>query len=294
MKKTKSFLLALLFFSSLILFPAGGEVRAAALQITADNDGLTLRYDIKRWGSDDVTLAPGDPEQQLVVKNIAGRFVELWLQVESVDTSQPIPVVNASIKMVFLGNPTQYPIAIPFGDYGLETNFFRRTRLQTLDAPIALSLALGPLKTDYDITLNFGPLFNLNYEGSSTLRNNVIHEHIILTGNSMEENGSIDLTILPVKTIPVTFFIYSGGVYDENNTLVQPFTGVLPFPNGTYQLWVNPGFDISSLASPQACCLAELLTCQDIPAAICLSSGGIPQGAETSCAEVDCSDNSAD
>jgi hypothetical protein len=235
-----------------------------------------------------VTIAPGDPEKQLILKKIAGRFVQLWIHVDSIDTSKLVPVVNAVIKTVVNDSPASYPIVIPFGDYTIEANFFKRTRLKTLNAPIAISLVLGSLKTDYDIILNLSAQFNKTYKGSSTLPSNVIQEIIPLTVTGNDLGSSIALTILPVKTIPLTFFIYSGGVYDVNNVLVQPFSGVLPFPNGTYQLSLNPGFDFS----PQACCLAK--ACGEVPITICTSAGGIPQGAGTTCAAVDCSDNSTD
>ena len=288
MKKTKNRLLTTIFFSSLLLFLSTGEVYAVSIHINAGNTGLELEYNLKRWGKDDVTIAPGDPEKQLILKRMARLFVQLWIHVDSIDTSKLVPVVNAVIKTIIMGNQKTYPIAIPFGDYGIEANFFKRTQLITHNTPIEISLELGILKTDYDIILNLGTQFNKTYKGSSTVRNNVIQEIIPLTVTGNDLGSSIALTILPVKTIPLTFFIYSGGVYDGNNVLVQPFSGVLPFPNGTYKLWLNPGFDFS----PQACCLAN--ACGEVPITICTSAGGIPQGAGTTCAAVDCSDNSTD
>ena len=294
MEKTKNRHLVTIFFCSLFLFLSAGEVHALLFHINAGNAGLKLHYNLKRWGSDNVTIAPGDPETQLTIKKIAGRLVQVWVKVDSIDTSTPVPVVNAVIKTFITGTTNTFPVAVPFGDYGIETNFFKRTRLKARNAPIEISLDFGILSTDYDITLNLGPTFNNHYKNSATLSNNVIHEKIPLPGDNMTANGSIlDLTIIPVKTIPLTFFIYSGSVYDDNNTLVQSLSGMIPFPNGTYQLWMSPGFDIPDYFGPQACCLAETSTCNDITATMCVSAGGIPQGLATTCATVTCSsDNS--
>ncbi len=295
MEKIKNRHLLTIFVCSLFLFLSAGEVHAVLIHINAGNAGLKLQYNLKRWGSEDVTLAPGDPETQLTLRRIAGRLVQLWIQVDSIDASTPIPVVNAVIKTVIMGNSNTYPITLPFGDYGIEANFFKRTRLTAHNTPIEISLEFGLLSTDYDITLNLGSAFNHTYKGSATLRNNVIHEQIPLIGDNMTAHGSIDLTIIPVKTIPLTFFIYSGGVYDDNNTLVQPLSGVIPLPNGTYQLWLDPGFDIPDLFGPQACCMTETMTCKDnMTAAMCTSAGGFAQGMGTTCSTVTCSsDNSS-
>ena len=76
----------------------------------------------------------------------------------------------------------------------------------------------------------------------------------------------------------------------QNGSLMQPLSGVIPVPNGSYHLWLNPGFDITSIFSPQmqACCVAASQTCEDVPAIMCEQFGGIPQGAGSTCATVNC------
>jgi|GEM_PF-6054403 len=262
MKKSKAHLLLAMLFSSLLFLLSAEEARALSIHVNASNAGLKLHYDFKRLGSDNITIAPGDSEKQLLLKGIVGDFVQLWIRVDSVDADKPVPVVNTVIITSVMGevSSNEFPLALPFGDYGLEADLFKRIMWKTNNAPIEISLLCTPLRTKYDITLNLGQQSNNTYKGSATLLNkNVIHEKIPLNGNNMTANRSIDLTIIPVKTIPVTFFMYSWDVYDDNNSLIQSFSGVIPLPNGIYLLWLNPGFDINNIFIPQtqACCAGE-------------------------------------
>jgi len=280
-----------MLFSSILFFLSVSCVFALSIEFNAGNAGLALKYDLKRLGSDEVTLAPGSPEQELSLEGIAGQLVRLRIRVDSVAADSPIPVVNTVIKAFVTGmSPYEFPLPLPFGDYGIEAGLFNRTAFQDRNAPLEISLLCALLKTDYDITLDLGKLFNETWQGSATLNNNVIKEEIVLSGDNAPLKGRVDLTIIPVKTIPLTFFVFSADIYDENNSLLQPLSGVIPIPNGSYHLWLNPGFDLTSIFSPQtqACCVTEAQTCEDTPLILCQQAGGVPQGTGTICATVDC------
>jgi hypothetical protein len=291
MKQLKVHVIMTLFFSSILFFLSASYVFALSIEFTANNAGLTLKYDLKRLGSDEVTLAPGSPEQELSLTGIAGQLVRLRIRVDSVAADSPIPVVNTFIKAFVTGMPSyEFPLPLPFGDYGIEAGLFSRTAFQDRNAPLEISLLCALLKTDYDITLNLDQLFNETWQGSATLNNNVIKEEIALSGDTAPVKGRVDLTIIPVKTIPLTFFVFSADVYDGNNSLIQPISGVIPIPNGSYHLWLNPGFDFTNIFSlqAQACCVAEAQTCEDALSILCQQAGGVPQGTGTTCATVDC------
>lgn len=292
MRKPKAYLLTILLFSGLFFLLSVVNAGAVSLHVTANSAGLSLQYNFKSWGSDDVTIAPGDPEKQLALRGIAGRLAHLWIRVDAIEEDQPVPVVDAVIKISALAGTYvyEYPMLLPFGDYGIEAGFFKQTRWESRNAPIEIFLSCAPLRTNYDIALNLGNFFNNAFSGSSTLKNNILHETIALPGDTMTEQRTLDLTIFPVKTIPLTFFIYSGEVYDDNDTVIQQLFGFIPFPNGSYHVWLTPGFDINELFAPQtqACCLGESQPCLDMPSYVCESMGGIPQGEGSTCATVDC------
>ena len=294
MKKSNAKILVTILISSVLFFLSASCVLALSIEFNAGTAGLTLKYDLKNLGSDEVTMTPGGPEQELSLKGIAGQLVRLRIRVDSVAADSPVPVVNTVIKAFVTGMPSyEFPLPLPFGDYGIEAGLFKRTAFQDRNAPLEISLLCALLTTDYDITLNLGQLFNETWQGSATLSNNVIKEQIVLSGDDVPVKGRVDLTIIPVKTIPLTFFVFSADVYDENNSLIQPLSGVIPFPNGSYHLWLNPGFDITNIFSPQtqACCVSESQTCEDVPALMCEAVGGIPQGAGSTCATVSCTES---
>ena len=132
MRKPKTKPMLTLFISSLVFFLSTSWVFALSIQINAGNNGLTLQYDLKRLGSDEVTLGPGDPEQELSLEGIAGQLVRLRIRVDSVSPESPVPVVNTFFKAFVTGMPAyEFPLPLPFGDYGIEAGLFNGSRFRT-------------------------------------------------------------------------------------------------------------------------------------------------------------------
>ena len=221
---------------------------AMSIQFTAEESGLSLKYDLNKLGSDEVTLVPGGSEEELSLGGILGRSLRIMVRVDSVTADSPIPAVNTVFKIVIPNtDPIELPVPLPLGEYGVEIGLFSRKQFEIKDAQIEASLVCGLNQTNYKVNIDLGAIYKGNWEGISNLGNNIIKEEIVLDLSSQGFNRRFVITIIPVKNIPITFFMFNIDVYDEKDLLLKSLSGFIPLPNGTYHIWMNPGFDIFNL-----------------------------------------------
>jgi len=239
--------IAVLVAISSMLVLSASYAGAASLQFTANENGLQIAYDLKKLGSDSVSLSPGEAEEELVLDGILGRFVRLRVRVTAVAPDDKIPNVKTVFK-VFLttGQQFELPVPLPFGDYGIELGLFKKNNFAVRGADLELSLQCALRQTDYVFNIALPPYITDNLAGTATMGNNVINKEVLIT-LADQSTRRLDLKIIPVKTIPITFFVYTIDVYDQNNSLLKTLSGMIPLPNGSYHIWMDFGFDIARL-----------------------------------------------
>ncbi len=211
-----------------LVFTAPADAKLNA-EITADEAGLYVNYDLWVLGKNQSTLTPGS--QPLVIPVLGLATIEL--SVLDVQTDTGIIMIHAKTSAPAFGiQPFEADLPVPFGDYGIYYSLFERRFIPIGDHKIELSALLTRFSSQYDVNIDLEPLYSGHWLGTKNPADNIIHETIEnpLNGSTFDITLELDYKSAYFTNVAVTI----GGAVGQPVAPLQ-----FPVPNGTFHIWAD-------------------------------------------------------
>ena len=227
------------------LITASPVMAAIATEMRANEEGLYVQYDLGILGaSGEVILGPGDPLTEIFAIK---KLIAIEAAVTNIIPEENKIQISAKISsLLFKQEAIEVPITLPFGSFGIYTDFRDRQFISPEGHDIEVSVQLSKLQMHYGVNVNLGEIFEGQWEGEATPEDNTIHESIVnrADGSTMAE---IDLTLTHAARF-FTVLQYNISLTPQENELSsleggiqnpQAISGKILLPNGTYHIWAD-------------------------------------------------------
>ncbi|MCP4717253.1 MAG: hypothetical protein GY868_19190 [Deltaproteobacteria bacterium] len=239
---------------------AAGALNEQYLSVVAGADGLTLSYDLASFGSEDVTVFPGQGSRSIpVFKNIITLDIEVTEVIEQASTLK----LQAALTVLGIGEVFRLPLSLPF----LELSLSREPNALSFepvaeDTDVGLSLLYTGTSFQYDMRLDLLGLLSGQWQGEASRRSSLIAEEIEIDLSELPDTGDqfpgqvrIDLRLLPVLALGDISFVGVGlDLYQDDTRRISlpddiPVLGSIiplvpvPLAKGRYQIKIDLGFE---------------------------------------------------
>jgi len=226
--------LTLIITLLLCITAAPSAIAAISGEITINETGIDIQYQKGLLKPKEINLTVGGSPYDLIH---IGPFVVLQISVDNIQTDRKIATLHFNLQSIFLTNPIQGTIPLPFGIYGIDLDrggfSFQTPKGSAIEASVLLTRRL----TRYYVNIDLGETFTDRWEGSA---NPPLNRKIHIDIPNDNPTLSIDLRLLYYNLRTTVVFIDS-----ITGTNVPPLPSYIknipiPLPNGAYQIWGTP------------------------------------------------------